>query len=95
MTERPKIATESMPGFPRHVRFEFNEARDCWVILAPERLLMPDETAVAILKRCDGATSVAAIVDGLANDYRAPRDLIEKDVAVLLQDLADKGLIVL
>lgn len=94
MTDRPLIAAESVPGFPRHVRFEFNPARDCWVILAPERLLMPDETAVAILKRCDGATKVAAIVDGLADDFKAPRALIEKDVTKLLQDLADKGLIV-
>ena len=93
MTARPHIAAESVPGFPRHVRFEFNAAHDCWVILAPERLLMPDETAVAILKRCDGATSVAAIVDALATDFNAPREMIEKDVTELLQGLADKGMI--
>lgn len=93
MTARPQIAAKSVPGFPRHVRFEFNAARDRWVILAPERLLMPDETAVAILQQCDGATTVAGIIDALAADYEAPRALIEKDVTALLQDLADKGLI--
>ena len=75
-----------------HIVFRFDEPRQRWVILAPERLLLPDEQAVEILKLVDGKASVGAIVDSLAARYsQAPRELIAKDVTAMLQDLADKG----
>lgn len=77
--------------FAPHVRLRFNEPREQWVILAPERLLEPDETAVVILRRLDGSCSVQTIIDDLAKDYDAPRETIAKDVCKLLQDLLDKG----
>ena len=80
-----------MPAFPRHVKFHFNKQREQWVILAPERLLVPDETSVEILKLCDGTTSVDGIVGKLVEKYNAPHDVILKDVTRMLQDLADKG----
>ena len=90
---RAIVEADSLPRLPRHIKLRFDETRDRWVMLAPERVLMPDETAVEILKRCDGETSVAAIVDGLAREYEAPREEIGEDVAALLQDLADKGFV--
>lgn len=82
-----------MPKFPRGVRFRFNKTKEQWVLLAPERLLVPDETAVEVLKLCDGTASVGAIADDLANRFNAPRDVIASDVTTMLQDLADKGFI--
>jgi pyrroloquinoline quinone biosynthesis protein D len=61
------------------------------VLLAPEKLFMPDETAVEILKLVDGARSLGAICDDLAARFDAPRDLIATDVTSTLQDLAAKG----
>lgn len=61
------------------------------MLLAPERVLAPDEIAVEVLQLCDGARSVADMVDLLAAKYAAPRDAIAADVVVMLQDLADKG----
>jgi pyrroloquinoline quinone biosynthesis protein D len=78
---------------PRHVKFRFDETRQAWVVLAPERLLLPDEPAVEILKLIDGARSVEAIVDELAARYAAPRETIAEDVVAMLQDLADKGIV--
>jgi pyrroloquinoline quinone biosynthesis protein D len=92
---RPEVGPGSVPTLPRGVRLRFDQAREAWVILAPERVLMPDPIAVEILKRCDGAASVAAIVDELAEAFTAERAQIEKDVIALLQDLADKGLLAL
>jgi pyrroloquinoline quinone biosynthesis protein D len=94
MAERLMLDEASVPNFPRGVKFRFNEAKQQWVILAPERLLVPDETAVAILKLCDGTASVGVISDGLAKKFDAPRDAICSDVTVMLQDLADKGFLV-
>lgn len=87
------IAEDAVPRFGAGVKFRFDQVRDSWVLLAPERLFQPDETAVEILKLIDGVSSVGAIANGLAALYEAPRDLIITDVAALLQDLADKGVV--
>ncbi len=90
---RAIVESGSLPRLPRHVKLRFDQRRDRWIVLAPERVLMPDEIAVEILKRCDGKTSVSAIVANLAAAYEAPADEIGKDVAEMLQDLADKGFV--
>lgn len=91
MGARILIEAASLPAFPRHVKFHFNKQREQWVILAPERLLVPDETSVEILQLCDGKASVTGIVGKLVEKYNAPPDVIMKDVIRMLQDLADKG----
>ena len=81
----------SRPKLPRHARLIFDETRQVWVILAPERVLAPDEIAVEVLQLCDGERSVADMVDQLAAKYAAERNAIATDVIAMLQDLADKG----
>ncbi|HEY9550075.1 MAG TPA: pyrroloquinoline quinone biosynthesis peptide chaperone PqqD [Kiloniellaceae bacterium] len=93
MTERIAITEQSVPGLPAGVKLRFDRRRDQWVILAPERLFVLDAIALEIVKRCDGAASVGAIVDDLAATFAAPRDVILKDVNALLQDLADKRIV--
>ena len=93
MKERLVISDASVPRLPRHVKFRFDEARQQWLLLAPERVLMPDEIAVEIIKLCDGVASVGAISDALAAKFEAPRDQVGSDVITMLQDLADKGVI--
>jgi len=85
------VSEASRPVLPRHARLKFDETRQVWVILAPERVLAPDEIAVEVLQLCDGVRSVAGIIDQLAEKYTAPRDAIAADVIAMLQDLADKG----
>ena len=81
----------SRPKLPRHARLKFDETRQVWVILAPERVLAPDEIAVEVLRLCDGVRSVGDMADQLAAKYVAPREAILTDVIGMLQDLADKG----
>jgi pyrroloquinoline quinone biosynthesis protein D len=85
------VSEASRPVLPRHAKLKFDETRKVWVILAPERVLAPDEIAVEVLQLCDGVRNVAAIVDELVAKYAAPRDAISTDVVAMLQDLADKG----
>lgn len=70
-----------------------DSGRGKWIILAPERVFNPDEIAVAVLKRCDGKTSVANIATTLANEFKAPVDMILNDIVEMLQDLTDKGVL--
>jgi pyrroloquinoline quinone biosynthesis protein D len=95
MSERRMVADGSVPGLARGVKFRFDQARDAWVLLAPERVLMPDQIAVEILKRCDGKASVSAIVADLAEAFEAEPAQVAGDVRGFLQDLADKGMLTL
>ena len=81
----------SRPRLPRHAKLKFDETRQRWVILAPERVLAPDDIAVEVLQLCDGTRSVEALIDQLAAKYTAERGAIATDVIAMLQDLADKG----
>jgi pyrroloquinoline quinone biosynthesis protein D len=88
---RISVSEATRPVLPRHAKLKFDATRQRWVILAPERVLAPDDIAVEILQLCDGVRSVADIIDVLATKYAAPRDDIGADVIAMLQDLADKG----
>ena len=85
------VSEASRPVLPRHAKLKFDETRKVWVLLAPERVLAPDEIAVEVLQLCDGARTVAVMVDELAAKYAAEREAILTDVIAMLQDLADKG----
>jgi pyrroloquinoline quinone biosynthesis protein D len=87
------VDSASRLRFAPHVKFRHDETRGRWVVLAPERLLLPDDLAVEILKLVDGARDVAGIVDDLVRRFEAPRDVIAADVTALLQDLVDKNVL--
>ena len=95
MNPNTLIGEGSVPRFPRGVRLQYNAQRKQWMVQAPERVFIPDEVALAVLQRVDGRTSISAIVDTLARDYAAPREVIREDVLELLRDLAGKGVIAL
>src|SRR6201997_4423285 len=86
-----QVSEASRPVLPRHAKLKFDETRKVWVILAPERVLAPDEIAVEVLQLCDGVKSVSEMIDQLAEKYVAPREMIATDVIAMLQQLADKG----
>lgn len=86
----PSLAGSSVLRYAPHVRFRFDAVRQAWVVLLPERLLLPDEQAVAVLQLVDGSRDADAIVDALGRQYEAPRAEIAADVLAMLQDLVDK-----
>jgi pyrroloquinoline quinone biosynthesis protein D len=85
------VSEASRVVLPRHAKLKFDETRQVWVILAPERVLAPDEIAVEVLQMCDGIRNVGEIANLLAQKYAAEREAILTDVIAMLQDLADKG----
>jgi pyrroloquinoline quinone biosynthesis protein E len=89
------LVTElSVPSFPPGVQLRQDPARQRWVMLVPERVLVPDAPAVEILRRCDGRTSVGSIVNELVQTYAAERGAVLIDVLAMLQNLSDKRFIV-
>jgi pyrroloquinoline quinone biosynthesis protein D len=93
MSAAVTIDAGSVPRLARHAKLRFDKRRERWVILAPERVLMPDDIAVEIVKRCDGEATVGVIVAALAAEYGAPLEEVGRDVTEMLQDLADKGFV--
>lgn len=94
VTARPRrldVTADVRPILPRHVKLRFDQTRQVWILLAPERVLAPDDISVEVLQLCDGKRSVRDIADVLATKFAAPADQIATDVAAMLQDLADKG----
>ncbi|WP_158916174.1 pyrroloquinoline quinone biosynthesis peptide chaperone PqqD [Caulobacter sp. S45] len=81
------------PRFRPGVKFRFDPVRQAWMVLAPEKLFLPDEIAVEVLKRIDGTRTTALIVDDLAQAFQAPRETIETDVRAMLADLVQRGAI--
>lgn len=94
MEETGTIRATSQPKLQSFVRLQYDETRENWVLQAPERVFVLDESGKEIIDLCTGETSVAEIVDRLAADYDAPREVIDHDVFAVLRLLAEKGLLV-
>ena len=79
------------PRFAPGVRLQEDKARGRWIVMAPERMFIPDEIALEVLRLVDGLRDEAAIVALLAEKFAAPAELIAADVRVMLDDLTAKG----
>ena len=78
---------------PRYVRLHHDAGRGRWVLLAPERIIEPNEIALDVLQLCDGARDSDRHCGGTRARYDAPSAEIQADITELLQDLADRGYI--
>lgn len=88
-----EISGDSRPRLATHRRLKFDETRKSWIIQAPERVFLLDEIAYAIVVRCNGEKTFAAIIDELCTAFEAPRDVVASDVQRLLQNFANKGVV--
>ncbi len=92
MTETIQAAPSlSVPRLSPGHKFRMDQVRGAWVLLGPERLFLPDDHAVEVLKLIDGVRSVDAIVADLAARFAAPPEAIRADVDAMLADLAARG----
>lgn len=83
----------SVPRLAAGVRLKHDAARGGWVLLAPERVVVLEATAVDVLGLVDGARDLDAIVDHLAGEYDASAEVIRADVRELLADLVQRELV--
>jgi pyrroloquinoline quinone biosynthesis protein D len=88
------VSPESVLRIPKHIKLRHDAGRGRWIILAPERVFNPDDTAVEVLNLLDGQRSVSSIAEALSQQYQAPLDVVTDDILAMLQDLTDKGVLV-
>jgi len=83
------------PVLAGHVRLQPDPVTGETVLLYPEGIIELNPTAAEILRRCDGDTSLAAIVAALAAEYDAGEDELREDVVVCLRELQARNFVVI
>lgn len=89
------ITRDSVPVLRRGVRRQFDNTRNAAILMAPERVIVLDEIADAIIGEFKPAATVGDIVTSLATRFGAPAHEIEDDVVAFIRELNDKGLVAL
>jgi len=79
------VATNALPRISRGFRLQWEPVQSAHVLLYPEGMVKLNASAGEILKRCDGATPVEAIVTDLERAFATTG--LERDVRAFL-DLA-------
>jgi len=88
------LSGSMVPRLARGMRLTEDRTRGRLVIQAPERLFVPDETAVHVLQLIDGARTLDQVIDELAQRFAAPRGEIATDVQEMLADLMERRVVV-
>jgi pyrroloquinoline quinone biosynthesis protein D len=87
------MAEEQRPILAPGVRLKFDDGSGNAVLLYPEGILELNETAHAIVKCCDGLTTIEQMTATLAAEYEIPENELQQDVADCLADLQRQKLI--
>ena len=99
------ILTSSFPKLAAKARLKFDKVREKHLLLLPERVVVLNETAAAILTLCDGRQTVPAITEkmraSLLTDTKAADagelpdvTTMEADISKFLQEMEDQGWVV-
>lgn len=89
------IGDQTRPALARGTRLSTDKATGEPVLLFPEGAVHLSETAHAILSRCDGRTSLGAIIADLSADFAGEQEVLREDVVECLNELHRRKLIML
>jgi pyrroloquinoline quinone biosynthesis protein D len=89
------VSSTNRPHLARQARLEWDPARKQQVLLAPEGVLVLNQTGATILGLCDGERTVVEIVEELRGKYEhvdgdEVRDFLARLVARRLVELGDE-----
>ena len=89
------VSSTNRPHLARQVRIEWDPARKQQVVLAPEGVLVLNQTGATILSLCDGERTVVEIVEELRGKYNRVdgdevRNFLARLVAKRLVELGDE-----
>ena len=89
------VSSTNRPHLARQARMEWDPARKQQVLLAPEGVLVLNQTGATILSLCDEERTVVEIVEGLRGKYNRVdgdevRNFLARLVAKRLVELGDE-----
>ncbi|MDB6066217.1 MAG: pyrroloquinoline quinone biosynthesis protein PqqD [Pedosphaera sp.] len=87
------IDEKSCPALVLGVRMQTDVTTGEPVLLFPEGVLHLNSTAHEVVSKCDGKSSVAAIVAALAAEYEVESNALSGDVLECLAELQKRKLI--
>lgn len=85
------IRDDACPRLSPHFMFRWEESQDSYILLYPEGLIKLNPSAGEVLKRCDGKSSVDAIVTDLQAAFVDAKDEIATGARAFLDIACDKG----
>jgi coenzyme PQQ biosynthesis protein PqqD len=93
-------ALDRRPKLAKKVRVRFDRREEKWMLVAPERGLLLNESAKLVVDLLDGSRTEEQIVETLFTEHRASdtdedelRTRIAKDVGALLETLRSRVLL--
>lgn len=81
------VLPTNRPHLARRVRMQWDPVRERQVLLAPEEILVLNQTGATILGLCDGERTVVEIVEKLREQYN---EVDESDVLDFVSRLVDR-----
>jgi pyrroloquinoline quinone biosynthesis protein D len=84
------LEMNTIPKLWRMARLQFDPVRQRHVLLYPEGAVLLNDTGAAILELCNGANTVAQIVDLLRERYQAD---VRADVLEYLSNMTQRELV--
>ncbi len=89
MADRASFEAEDRIGLGRHIRVQWEDAQQAWVLLYPKGNVRLNATAGAILKHCLEDISVGALIATLRQEFDGAD--LAADVHAFLEVAHDKG----
>jgi len=87
------LSLELKPKLAPKTKLRLDPKTGKFILLYPEKGLLLNPTGAAILKLCDGQRSLSAIVEALAEEFRADAAVLRVEVLAFVQGLLDRGLL--
>lgn len=75
-----------------HAKLKVDPSRQSTFLVVPEKAIKLNDTAVSILKACNGKNTYLQIIENLQQEYGTIK--IKDDVTEFLQDMISKGWVV-
>ena len=89
----PDLDLQVRPILAKRARLQTDPVSGKPLLLYPEGLLILNDTAHAIVRRCNGVFSIAGILEQLADEYGAKAEDLQPDVLQYLQELRQRQLV--
>jgi coenzyme PQQ biosynthesis protein PqqD len=87
------VAPDARPRLASKARLREDRASGRTLLLYPERGLALNATGEAVLRLCDGKTSVGAMAELLATRHGADPAAVLAEITAFLESLAERGLL--
>jgi coenzyme PQQ biosynthesis protein PqqD len=92
VTDAP-LSRESRPKLAPKARLKWDRHENKHMLLYPERGMLLNETAAAIVQACDGQRTIAEIAVTIASAGKVDASAVERDVLDFVESLRVRALL--